>query len=137
MKQLVLAFLLLIAVSTNAQTQKPDYSTLTTINMVRLSLKGLDLQNTIWQDSIVKLKELKLIGTDAENFEIVYYHFKTNYKKSLTIDEFYNNQIPVPMNSFFKDLEKNCRISFEDIVVKQTETGKLFKILPLTVIIKT
>lgn len=137
MKKLAVLLLMFCSGFVLAQKNKPDYAKLPTLDIVKLSIKGIDLQNNIWQDSIVKLKALQLAGTDAENFKIVYYHFKTNYKKSLTVDEFYNEQIPEAMTAFFKDLEKNCKISFEDIVIKHAENGKLFKISPLTIIIKT
>lgn len=137
MKKIIfLAFVFSIGCIT-AQNNKPDYSKLQTLDIIKISVVGLDLQNTILQDSIVKLKELKLRGIDAENFVIVYYHFKTNYKKSLTTDEFYDGKIPATMTTFFKDLENNCKVSFEDIVIKHVENGKMFKIFPLNLIIKT
>lgn len=136
MKKIILALTLLGSFIGYSQSKTTDYSKLPTLNIIKISIKGVNLQNTIEQDSIVKTKELKLIGTDAENFNIVYYHFKTNYKKSLTKDEFYNDQIPETMTQFFKDLEKNCKISFEEIVIKHKENGKLFKISPLSFIIK-
>lgn len=136
MKKLIFFALLFCVAVGFAQNTKPDFSKLTTLNFVKVRIDGMDLQNNIWQDSIVKIKELKLIGTDAENFKIVYYHFKTNYKKSLTKDEFYSEKVPQPMIDFFNDLEKNCRISFEEIVVEHIENKKQFKIMPLTVLIK-
>jgi hypothetical protein len=136
MKKLTL-FLLFFSLIGISQNTKPDFANLPTLNFIRLTIKGADLQNQIWQDSLVKIKELKLTGTDAENFTIIYYHFKTNYKKSLTVDEFFDGQIPDIMNTFFKDLEKNCKISFEDIVIKNKENGKMFKISPLALLIKT
>jgi hypothetical protein len=137
MKKYICFAILLVTFLTNAQNSKPDFSKLTTLDMVKVSVHGVDLQNNIWQDSLVKLKELKLRGTDADNFIIVYFKFKTNYKKTLSVDEFYNEKIPVPMTQFFTDLESNCKVSFEDIVIKHKENGKLFKISPLSFIIKT
>ena len=137
MKKLLALLAICFSLSGFAQKNKPDYSKLTTLDIVKVSIKGLDLQNTIWQDSIVKLKELKLTGVDAENFKIIHYTFKTNYKKSLTSDEFYSEIIPQSMTTFFKDLESNCKVSFEEIVVKHKENGKEFKIMPLYVFIKT
>lgn len=136
MKKPILFALLLVAAFGFAQNSKPDFSKLATLNFVKVHIDGMDLQNTIWQDSLVKIKELKLKGTDAENFKIVYFHFKTNYKKSLTKDEFYSGKVPQSMIDFFNDLEKNCRISFEEIVVEHIENKKQFKIMPLTVLIK-
>ncbi len=137
MKKIIAILFLCISTIGFAQKNKTDYSELTTLDIVKLSIKGLDLQNTIWQDSIVKLKELKLIGVDSENFKIIHYTFKTNYKKSLSTDEFYSEVIPETMTTFFKDLENNCKVSFEEIVVKHKENGKEFKIMPLYVFIKT
>lgn len=136
MKKLFILSFLFCSLLGFSQNAKADYSKLPIVNIVRVNIEGVDLQNKIWQDSIVKLTELKLAGIDSENFEIVFYRFKTNYKKSLSVDEFTDAQIPPAMTQFFKDLEKNCKISFEDVVVKQKENGKLFKIFPLTIIIK-
>lgn len=136
MKKLIALLTICISISGFAQKSKPDYSKLPSLNMVSAYIKGTDLQNNIWQDSIAKVSTLSLRGTDSENFEIIYYKFKTNYKNSLTTDEFYQGNFPDTMIQFFKDLEKNCRVSFENIVVKHKENGKMFKIGTLSVLIK-
>lgn len=136
MKAKLFYILFLFAFAMHAQKGKPDYSKLPTNDAIKISLKGADLQNQIWQDSIVKNTELKLIGADAQNYSIVYYHFKTNYKKTLSEDEFYEGKIPESMLQFFRDLESNCKISFENAVIKHKENGKMFRISPLSLLIK-
>ena len=79
---------------------------------------------------------MDLKGDDASKYKIMYYRFKTNYQHNISQDEFFDNAITEGMTRFFTDLEKNCKLIYEDIVVQNTETGKSFKILPLSVIVK-
>ena len=58
MKAKLFYILFLFAFAMHAQKGKPDYSKLPTNDAIKISLKGADLQNQIWQDSIVKNTEL-------------------------------------------------------------------------------
>lgn len=136
MKKIISILLLFFCSSLFSQNEKQDYSKLKILDDVKLSVEGVDLLGNTTQKNMEALKELKLTGLDAENFKIIYYHFKTNYKHSLTKDEFTDGIITEAMTKFFHDLESNCKVTFEEIVIKQTETGKLFKITPLTLVIK-
>ncbi len=63
--------------------------------------------------------------------------FKTTYEHTFSKDDlFYDNVITEAMTRFFTDLEKNCKLIFDDVVVTNTETGKSFKIAPLNVVVK-
>ncbi len=136
MKKITTTLFLFFSILLFAQNEKHDYSKLKILDDVKLSIEGVDLLGNTTQKNLEALKELKLTGLDAENFKIIYYHFKTNYKHSLTKDEFTDGIITEAMTKFFHDLESNCKVTFEEIVIKQTETGKLFKITPLTLVIK-
>ncbi len=137
MKNLILSFLLLISAVCVSQNVKPDLANLPTTDEVALTLKGLSLENKISQDEMIALKQIDLKGDNAAKYKLVYYHFKTSYEHTFSKDDlFYNNVITETMTRFFTDLEKNCRLIFDDVVVENTETGKQYKITPLTVIVK-
>jgi hypothetical protein len=137
MKKIVLSLLVLISTICLAQTPKPDLAALTMNDNVKLTIKGLNLENKISQDKLVEVKQLDLKGDEAAKYKIAYYHFKTTYKRSISQnDEFYNNEITPTQTQFFTDLETNCRLMFEDVVIQELETGKQYKIAPLTVVVK-
>jgi hypothetical protein len=136
MKNLVLSFLFLIATISVAQNKKPDLASLTSVDDITLDIKGMTLEGKITQDQLMAIKTLDLKGENASKYKIVYYRFKTNYQHTLSQDEFYDNLITETMTRFFTDLDKNCKLTFEDIVIQNTETGKQFKISPLSVIVK-
>ena len=99
-------------------------------------MKGLTLEGKITQQQLIAIKSLGLKGEHADKYKIVYYHFKTNYQHTISQDEFFDNTISETMTRFFTDLDKNCKLIYEDIVVQNTETGKQYKIAPLTVVVK-
>lgn len=138
MKNLILSFLFFatsICVSQN--NVKPDLANLPTTDEVALTLKGLSLEKTISQEELIPLKEIDLKGENASKYKLTYYHFKTTYKHTFSKDDlFYDNVITEAMTRFFTDLEKNCKLIFDDVVVTNTETGKSYKIAPLNVIVK-
>ncbi len=136
MKNLILSCLLFTASICVSQSPKPDLAALPTTEEVSLTLKGLTLENKISQKELIDLKQLDLKGDNAAKYKITYYHFKTSYKRTTSADEFYDNLITPVMTQFFTDLENNCKIMYEDIVVKNVETGKQFKLAPLFVIVK-
>jgi hypothetical protein len=138
MKKLLLSFFVLFNVFCFAQGSKPDLANLKSRDDISLDIKGLSLENTISQEKIVTLKEWGLKGENATKFKIAYYQLKTNYNHTFSKnDEFFSNEVTPVMTQFFTDLEKNCKLMFEDVVIREIETGKQFKIAPLTVIIKT
>ncbi len=141
MKKLILTFLVFatsICISQNAKSVnvKPDLANLPTTDEVSLTLKGLSLESKITQEQLTAVKQLDLKGDNAAKYKITYYHFKTTYKRTSSVDEFYDNLILPNMTQFFADLETNCKLMYEDIVVQNTETGKSYKLAPLTVIVK-
>ncbi len=136
MKNLIFSCLLLASSICVSQSPKPDLASLPSTDEVSLTLKGLSLENKISQKQLMDLKQLDLKGDNAAKFKIIYYHFKTTYKRTTSVDEFYDNLITPAMTQFFADLENNCKIMYEDIVVKNIETGKQFKLAPLFVIVK-
>ncbi len=141
MKNLILFVLFLAATVCVAQAPKktnvkPDLTSLTQIDNISLDLKGLSVEDKIDQEQLIKLKQLDLKGDDAAKYKITYYHFKTNYQHTISQDEFFDNAITEGMTRFFTDLEKNCKLIYEDIVVQNTESGKSFKLAPLAVIVK-
>lgn len=137
MKAKLFSLFILIAFAVNAQKGKVDYTKLPTNDAIKISMKGADIQNNIWQDSIVKNTELKLLGTESANYEIIHYNFKTNYKKTLTEDEFHEAKLPDSMIQFFKDLESNCKVSYENVVIKHKQNGKMYRVSNLSLLIKT
>ena len=137
MKNLILSFLILVSSVALSQNTKPDLANLPTTDEVALTLKGLTIENTILQAQLIPLKQIDLKGENAAKYKLVYYHFKTTYIHTFSKDDlFYDNMIPEAMTQFFTDLEKNCKLIFDDVVVKNTETGKSYKIAPLNVIVK-
>ena len=141
MKKLILSLLVFatsICISQNEKPAnvKPDLASLPTTDEVNLTLKGLNLESVISQEQLTAVKQLDLKGENAAKYKITYYHFKTTYKRTSSIDEFYDNLILPTMTQFFADLETNCKLIYEDVVVQNTETGKSFKLAPLTVIVK-
>jgi hypothetical protein len=138
MKNLILSFLLFatsICISQN--NVKPDLDNLPTTDEVALTLKGLSIEKTISQEQLIPLKQIDLKGENASKYKLTYYHFKTTYKHTFSKDDlFYDNVITEAMTQFFTDLEKNCKLIFDDAVVTCTETGKQYKIAPLNVIVK-
>lgn len=136
MKNLILSFLFFVAAISVAQNKKPDLESLTSIDDITLDIKGVSLEGKISQEQLIPVKSLDLKGENASKYKIIYYRFKTNYQHSISQDEFYDNLISETMTRFFTDLDKNCKLSYEDIVIQNTETGKQFKIAPLTIIVK-
>ena len=136
MKSLILSFLILIAGISAAQNKKPDVANLPFTDEVTLNLKGLTLEGKITQDQLIAVKTLDLKGDNAAKYKILYYKFKTTYHHTISQDEFFDNTIGETMSRFFTDLDKNCKLMYEDIVVQNTETGKQFKIAPLNVVVK-
>lgn len=141
MKNLILSLLIFASTAYMAQAPKqdnvkPDLTSLTLLEDVTLSLKGLTVESSITQEQLIPLKQLELKGENASNYKIIYYRFKTNYKHTFSQDEFFDNVINEAMTLFFTDLEKNCKLTYEDVVVKHTETGKSYKLAPLSVIVK-
>jgi hypothetical protein len=136
MKNFILSFLIFTANICVSQTPKPDLAALPGTDEVSLTLKGLSLESKISQEQLIALKQLDLKGEQAAKYKITYYHFKTTYKRTSSVDEFYDNLITPIMTQFFTDLETNCKIIYEDIVVQNIETGKQFKLAPVSVIVK-
>lgn len=137
MKNLILSFLLVAANICAAQNVKPDLANLSTIENVNLHLKGLTVEKTITQEELVPMKQIELKGENAAKYKLVYYHFKTSYMHTFSQnDEFFDNNITEAMTRFFTDLEKNCKLTFDDVVVQETVTGKQYKIPSLSVIVK-
>ncbi len=137
MKNLVLSFLILISSVALSQNTKPDLASLSTTDEVALTLKGLSIENVISQTQMISLKQIDLKGDNAAKYKLVYYHFKTTYEHTFSKDDlFYDNVITEAMTRFFTDLEKNCKLIFDDVVVTNTETGKSYKISPLNVVVK-
>ena len=137
MKNLILSFLILVSSVVLSQNTKPDLANLPTTDEVALTLKGLTIENTILQQQLIPLKQIDLKGDNAAKYKLVYYHFKTTYVHTFSKDDlFYDNMIPEAMTQFFTDLEKNCKLIFDDVVVTNTETGKSYKIAPLNVVVK-
>ena len=137
MKNLILSFLFFAASVCISQNVKPDLANLPTTDEVALTLKGLTIENKISQEQLIPLKQIDLKGDNAAKYKLVYYHFKTTYEHTFSKDDlFYDNLITEAMTRFFTDLEKNCKLIFDDVVVQNTETGKSFKIAPLNVIVK-
>jgi hypothetical protein len=136
MKNILLSFLFLLATISVAQNKKPDLASLTSNDDVTLDIKGLTLEGKITQEQLTGIKTLDLKGDNATKFRIIYYRFKTNYHHTISQDEFYDNLISETMTRFFTDLDKNCKLSYEDIVIQNTETGEQFKIAPRTIIVK-
>jgi len=140
MKNLILSFLFLAATVCVAQAPlktKPDLASLTTTEDVSLTLKGLTVEKTITQEELIPLKNIELKGDKAAKYKLVYYQFKTNYMHTFSEkDDFFDNNISEAQTRFFTDLEKNCKLTFDDVVVQNIETGKLFKIAPLSVVVK-
>ena len=136
MKNLILSCLFFTASICVSQSPKPDLAALPSTEEVSLTLKGLTLENKISQKQLLDLKQLDLKGDNAAKYKITYYHFKTTYKRTTSVDEYYDNSIPPAMTQFFTDLENNCKIMYEDIVVKNIESGKQFKLAPVSVIVK-
>lgn len=139
MKNLILSFLMLTASFCFGQTgaPAPDLANLPTTDEVALTLKGLSLENKISQEQLIPLKQIDLKGENASKYKLSYYHFKTTYQHTFSKDDlFYDNVITESMTRFFTDLEKNCKLIFDDVVVTNTETGKQYKIAPLNVVVK-
>lgn len=136
MKNLILSFFLLAAAVSFGQSPKPDLAALTSTDDVSLDMKGLSLEGKITQQQLIAIKTLGLKGEHADKYKIVYYRFKTNYQHTISQDEFFDNTISETMTRFFTDLDKNCKLIYEDIVVQNIETGKQYKIAPLTVVVK-
>ena len=136
MKKLILILLVFATSICISQNVKPDLTNLPSTDEVSLTLKGLSLESKISQEQLIAVKQLDLKGEKADKYKIIYYHFKTTYKRTISVDEFYDNLILPTMTQFFADLETNCKLIYEDIVVQNTETGKSYKLAPLTVIVK-
>lgn len=137
MKNLILSFLVLVSSVALSQNTKPDLANLPTTDEVALTLKGLSIENKITQQQLIPLKQIDLKGENASKYKLVYYHFKTTYEHTFSKDDlFYDNTITETMTRFFTDLEKNCKLIFDDVVVANIETGKQFKIAPLNVVVK-
>ncbi|MBP7807711.1 MAG: hypothetical protein KA163_00325 [Bacteroidia bacterium] len=137
MKHLILCFLILVSSVALSQNTKPDLANLPTTDEVALTLKGLTIENTILQQQLIPLKQIDLKGENASKYKLVYYHFKTTYVHTFSKDDlFYDNVITEAMTRFFTDLEKNCKLIFDEVVVTNTETGKSYKIAPLNVVVK-
>lgn len=137
MKNLLLSFLILISNVALSQNKKPDLANLPSTDEVALTLKGLTIENTILQAQLIPLKQIDLKGDNAAKYKLAYYHFKTTYVHTFSKDDlFYDNVVPEAMTQFFTDLEKNCKLIFDDVVVTNTETGKSYKIAPLNVVVK-
>ncbi len=138
MKNLVFSFLFFAASICISQNNiKPDLANLPTTDEVALTLKGLSIENKISQEQLIPLKQLDLKGENASKYKLVYYHFKTTYEHTFSKDDvFYDNAITETMTRFFTDLEKNCKLIFDDVVVTNTETGRSYKIAPLNVTVK-
>jgi hypothetical protein len=137
MKNLILCFLILVSSVALSQNTKPDLANLPTTDEVALTLKGLTIENAITQEQLMPLKQIDLKGENAAKYKLVYYHFKTTYVHTFSKDDlFYDNVITETMTRFFTDLEKNCKLIFDDAVVTNTETGKSYKIAPLNVVVK-
>jgi hypothetical protein len=138
MRNLILSFLFLTASICFGQAgaPKPDLANLPMTDEVTLHLKGLTLEGKMTQDQLIALKTLDLKGENATKYKIVYYKFKTTYQHTISQDEFYDNTINETMTRFFTDLDKNCKLMYEDIVVQNIETGKQFRIAPRSVIVK-
>ncbi len=137
MKKLILSFLLLTAgICFGQGAPKPDLASLPITEEVTLNLKGLTLEGKMTQDQLIAVKTLDLKGDNAAKYKIVYYKFKTTYQHTISQDEYYDNTINETMTRFFTDLDKNCKLMYEDVVVQNTETGKQYKIAPLNVVVK-
>lgn len=137
MKNLILAFLFLNASLTFGQgAPKPDLATLSSMDEISLDMKGLTLEGKITQEQLIAIKSLGLKGDHSDKYKIAYYRFKTNYNHTFSQDEFFDGLVSEAMTRFFTDLDKNCKLMYEDVVIQNTETGKQFKIAPLTVIVK-
>lgn len=136
MKSLILSLFVFASTICLSQT-KPDLANLPTTDEVALTLKGLSIENKISRDQLITLKQIDLKGDNSSKYKLVYYHFKTTYEHTFSKDDlFYDNVITETMIRFFTDLEKNCKLIFDDVVVTNTETGKSFKIAPLNVVVK-
>jgi hypothetical protein len=137
MKKLFFTLLVFATAFCFAQGPKPDITKLPTTDEVNLTINGLTLENTISQEKIIAAKTWDLKGDHAAKYKIAYYQFKTSYDHTFSNnDEFFNNEVTPVMTQFFTDLEKNCKIMFDDVVVQNIETGKQYKIAPLTVVVK-
>lgn len=140
MKNLILSILFFATTVCIAQAPlktKPDLASLTTTEDVSLTLKGLTVEKTITQEELIPLKNIELKGENAAKYKLVYYQFKTNYMHTFSEkDDFFDNNISEAQTRFFTDLEKNCKLTFDDIVVQHIETGKQFKVASLSVIVK-
>jgi hypothetical protein len=138
MKKLIIALFLFAGTICFAQGPKPDLANLKMVDDISLDIKGLSLENTISQEKMTGIKQWDLKGENASKYKIAYYHLKTSYNHSFSKnDEFYNNEVTPVMTQFFTDLEKNCKLIFEDVVIQHIENGQQYEIAPLTVIIKT
>ncbi len=137
MKNLILSLLFLSTTICVSQNAKPDLANLTTTEEVSLHLKGLTVEKTITQEELIPLKQVELKGENAAKYKLVYYHFKTTYLHTFSQnDEFFDNNFTEAQTRFFTDLEKNCKLTFDNVVVQNTETGKQFKIATLSVVVK-
>lgn len=131
MKKLIAFILVFVAIQLSAQKQ-----TVVADHEVSAILHGLSLEKTIAQDSIVKLNGLLLEGDSASKYKIVSYVFFVNYDKRMTDDAFKGSDFTPDMKAFFSTIEKNCHISFKDIVVEHKTTGESYTIDPLNVTVQ-
>jgi hypothetical protein len=104
---------------------------------VSVTIAGLSEGNTISKSKLVKAKHLDLAGAKAKNFSIVSYVAVYTGKDGLTEEEMEGPDFSIDMNNFFHIIEKNSRLSFKEIILKNTEGGKLSKVAPLNVIVHT
>jgi hypothetical protein len=130
MKKIIFIGLIFAGMSLIAQNKEP-VKELPTTTEVAASLKYISLQDIILQDSLIHLNQIDLVGENASKFTIVSYIFSVNYQRVITDDELAGNKFSPAMKSFFENLDENCRITLREMVVKNTETGKLYKIDPL------
>ena len=138
MKKLILSLYIFTSAVCFAQGPKPDLANVKTTDGISLDIKGLSLESTISQEQMLTIKEWGLKGESASKYKIAYYQLRTNYDHTFSKnDEFYTNEVTPAMTQFFTDLDKNCKLMFENIVIQHLETGGQYKIAPLTVIIKT
>jgi hypothetical protein len=127
MKKIFFLGLIFVATKFNSQTKEPAKE-LPTTTEVSASLKYMSLQDVISQDSLMHLNQIDLKGDNASKFSIVSYVFSVNYQRVITDDELTGNKFSPAMKTFFENLDENCRITFRDMIVKNKDDGKQYKI---------
>jgi hypothetical protein len=103
------------------------------INNVTITIAGLGENNVIGKSKLEKLEKLELAGAEAKKYKIVSYTFNYIGEKGITRAGMERDEISKEMTEFFQIIEKDCRISFSEVLVRNTETTQLYKIASLVV----